>query len=219
MRPGRTLLPLVLLAASVAGCRMFRPVNPNAPQTESAPEPMSVSTDTTVTPAVPLPQPEPDPRSRDVGSVNDRTISAMLLASNNADIFYARLVPARSQRQDVKAFAQRMLTDHAGVNALITEMLAKTDMTPEDNNASLDLRDESAARRDFLRDLSGFAFDSAYISNEISYHRRFLESIDNIMVPRARREELRNILTTVRPAVAAHLSHAEQVWTSVMTKK
>jgi putative membrane protein len=218
MRPGRTVL-LLVLAASVGGCRLFRPIDPNAPSPESTAEATpSADTAATATPA-PVILAEPDPRSRDIGSVNDRTISAMLLASNNADIFYARLVPARSQREDVKAFASRMLTDHAGVNALVTEMLAKTDMTAEDNNASLGLRDETSARRDILRDLSGFAFDSAYVTNEISYHRRFLESIDNVMIPRARKDEVKSLLATVRPAVAAHLAHAEQLWTNVMTKK
>jgi putative membrane protein len=219
MRTGRTLLPFVLLAASVAGCRMFRPVNPNAPSPESTTEMATPSADTATAAAPVMVAVEPDPRARDVGSVNDRTISAMLLAFNNADIFYARLVPGRSQREDVKAFAQRMLTDHAGINALVTELLAKTDMTPEENNASVDLRDETAIQRNMLRDLSGFAFDSAFMTNEISYHRRFLELIDNVMVPRARRDELKGLLATARPAVAAHLAHAEQVWTNVMTKK
>ena len=217
MRLGRTLPPLLLLAALAGGCRLFRPVNPNAPSPESTAE-ATPSADTSSIP-VPVIIAEPDPRARDVGSVNDRTISAMLLASNNADISYARLVPSRSQRQDVKSFAQRMLTDHGGINALITELLAKTDMTPEENNASLDLRDESSAKRDIMRDLSGFSFDSAYMTNEISYHRRFLEAIENVMIPRARKDELKGLLTTVRPAVAAHLAHAEQVWTNVMTKK
>lgn len=220
MRLCRTLLPLVAVSLTVGGCRAFRPIDPHAGAPEAAAvEAPAPSADTVATPAaIPLPPPD-DPRSREIGKVNDQTISAMLLASNNTDISYARLVPSRSQRDDVRRFAQRMLTDHGGINALVTELLGKRGWTPEENTASLDLRDESAARRDAMRDLAGFVFDSAYVTNEISYHRRFLELIDNTMVPRARNGDLKELLMNVRPAVAAHLAHAEQLWANVMTKK
>ena len=143
----------------------------------------------------------------------------MMLASNNTDISYARLVPSRAERADVKEFAQRMLTDHASVNSLLNQVLAKIDLTPEDNVTSLDLRDESSEKRDLMRDLSGYAFDSTYIENEVSYHRKFLASIDNVMGPRARASELKLLMTQVRPAVAAHLAHAEQVRANVLAKK
>jgi putative membrane protein len=70
-----------------------------------------------------------------------------------------------------------------------------------------------------MRELAGYAFDSTYIENEVAYHRKFLASIDNTMIPRARASELRVLLTTVRPAVAAHLAHAEQVRANVISKK
>lgn len=154
-----------------------------------------------------------------VGALRDGNIAAMLLAFNNTDISYARLVPSRAERDDVKQFAERMLTDHIGVNALVTEFLAKHDMAAQDNIASLDLRDESAAKRDAMRGLNGFAFDSAYATNEVSYHQKFLAAIDNVMAPAARNDDLKTLLNTVRPAVAAHLAHAEQVWANVMTKR
>ena len=47
------------------------------------------------------------------GSVSEANVVAIILAANNTDLSYARLVPARSRSSEVKAFAQRMLTDHA----------------------------------------------------------------------------------------------------------
>lgn len=211
----RAVLALVVLTA---GCRLLRPI----PETvEDQPTSDTVETvrpmETAPTPPAPgtisalLPE--------RVGSLRDANIAAMLLASNNTDISYARLVPSRAQREDVKQFAQRMLTDHLGVNALVTETLAKIELAPEDNLASLDMRDESAARRDAMRDLAGFAFDSAYITNEVAYHQRFLASLDQLMLPKVRNGELKSLLTSVRPAVAAHLAHAEQVWVNVMSRR
>lgn len=214
----RATLALVVLTA---GCRLLRPIPETAenqspaeavetPPPVETPRPME-ATPTGVVVSAPLPE--------RVGDLDDDNIAAMLLASNNTDISYARLVPSRAQRDEVRQFAQRMLTDHLGVNALLTETLAKIDLVPKDNLASLDMRDESAARRDAMRDLTGFAFDSAYITNEISYHQRFLASLDQLMLPRVRNGELKTLLNSVRPAVAAHLAHAEQVWANVMTRR
>jgi putative membrane protein len=214
----RAALALVVLTA---GCRLLRPIPETAenqspaqavetPPTVETPRAVE-ATPTGVIVSAPLPE--------RVGDLDDDNIAAMLLASNNTDISYARLVPSRAQRDEVRQFAQRMLTDHIGVNALLTETLAKIDLVAKDNLASLDMRDESAARRDAMRDLTGFAFDSAYITNEISYHQRFLASLDQLMLPRVRNGELKTLLNSVRPAVAAHLAHAEQVWANVMTRR
>jgi len=207
----RTLL-LCLTLSSAASCRLFRPI-PESPEPSASPAPARAERPAPTAPITPAPQ------ARASGSVSDANIAAMVLASNNTDISYARLVPSRAQREDVKEFAQRMLTDHVGVNGQVTELLRKLDIAPEDNTASLDMRDESADKRDAMRDLSGFAFDSAYMTNEVSYHRKFLASIDNVMLPSARNGDLRALLMSVRPAVSAHLAHAELVWANVLAKK
>lgn len=211
----RTLIvPALAIVLASTGCRFFRPIDPNRPSTESAPR---SSAPAASAPAGPSAAQSAKPLPR--GSVSDANIAAMVLASNNTDISYARLVPSRAQRDDVKKFGERMLTDHIGVNALVTQLLAKLDLAPEDNAISLDMRDESADKRDLMRDLSGFAFDSTYMENEVAYHQKFLASIDNQMLPAARNAELRALLTAVRPAVAAHLAHAEQVRADVLAKK
>jgi putative membrane protein len=164
-------------------------------------------------------QAEEPPKPRPTGPTADANLSAMLLAQNNTDVSYARLVPSRSGRDDVRKFAQRMLTDHIGVNTMVNELLNALDIGAVDNIASLDMRDESANKRDLMRDLSGYAFDSTYIENEVSYHRTFLVTIDEIILPRAKSEQLRNLVSAIRPAVAAHLAHAEQVRADVLSKR
>lgn len=202
MHHGRTLLTLLALATATTSCRLLRPMPESTPAdtTQSA-----VLAET----AVP----------RNTGPMRDANVAAMLLAFNNTDISYARLVPSRAQRDDVKRFAERMLTDHSGLNSLITALLDKMDIGAEDNLASLNMRDESATKRDLMRDLSGFVFDSAYATNEVSYHKKFLNSLDYEMIPAAKHDDLRSLLSTIRPAVAAHLAHAEQLWADVMTRR
>ncbi|HEU4995694.1 MAG TPA: DUF4142 domain-containing protein [Gemmatimonadaceae bacterium] len=223
MRPRRMLLSIAALAALTASCRLLRPVNPNAQHAEPEVKqelPIDSAAASASSPSQPV-ELSPEQQSALVrdARLNDAKISAVVLAANNTDISYARLVPTRASRADVKEFAQRMLTDHIGVNALLTELLKKLDVTPEDTPMSLDLRDESAERRDLMRELTGYPFDSTYIENEVSYHRKFLYAIDNTLQPKARNDELQMLLTNIRPAVAAHLAHAEQVRANVLTKR
>ena len=215
----RAVLSVVAIAGLTAGCRFFKPIDPSGTSKKPAakpPTPVSTPASTATRPAS---QPAQPTRTVPKGSVSDANIAAMVLASNNTDISYARLAPSRAHREDVKKFAERMLTDHTGVNGLVTQLLQKLDLAPEDNAISLDMRDESANKRDLMRDLSGYAFDSTYIENEVRYHQNFLASIDNVMLPAAKNADLRGLLTAVRPAVAAHLAHAEQVRADVLAKK
>jgi putative membrane protein len=215
----RTALTIALLALVPAGCRIFRPIDPNAPDPAPAPSGVAAAPEEAAAPAQARPAAQPAAARREVAKLADANIVAMVLALNNTDISYGRLVPSRAERQDIKEFGQRMLTDHAGVNTLVNELAAKLELAPEDNIASLDLRDESAANRDEMRDLTGYAFDSTYIENEVLYHRKFLTYLDEVMIPAARNAELRTLLTNVRPAVSAHLAHAEQVLANVLAKK
>lgn len=198
----RRLFLVATLTLAAAGCRLFRPIDPGAPARGQ-----------------PAPAAEQAARARGAERVTDANIAAMVLALNNTDISYARLVPSRAEREDIKRFAERMLTDHTGVNQLVTSLLQKLNLAAEDNLASLDMRDESAEKRDLMRELSGYQFDSTYIENEVSYHRKFLTSLDNVMLPSARNPELRSLLNALRPAVAGHLAHAEHVRADVIAKR
>jgi putative membrane protein len=59
--------------------------------------------------------------------------------------------------------------------------------------------------------MSGRAFDSAYVSMELDRHRAILAMIDDVLLPRARSAELRELLASTRPIIAAHVAHAEQL--------
>jgi putative membrane protein len=143
----------------------------------------------------------------------DANLAAMFLAANNTDVSYAQVAvaPGRTSNADILGFANRMLADHGGLNKSALEVFDAVDLHPADNIASLNFRDESAAHRDTLRELTGARFDSAYIANEVRYHTRLLAVLDSVMIPDAHKPQLKSMLTSVRPAVAAHLEHAERI--------
>jgi len=151
--------------------------------------------------------------------VSDGNIVAIVLAANNTDLSYARLAPARARSADVKAFAQRMTTDHTILNAKVNDIALRNDIRAEENEASLDFRDRSAERRDILRELDGARFDSTYAANEIQYHTELLAAINSTLAPNARNSELREFVSLLKPAVSAHLAHAEQMRAALATRK
>src|SRR4051812_20866286 len=78
--------------------------------------------------------------------LDDRDVAAIFLAANNTDVSYAQvaLTPGRTTNADVVAFANRMLSDHGGLNKSALELYSTTGITPRDNTVSLNFRDESA---------------------------------------------------------------------------
>jgi len=165
--------------------------------------------------ATPNPSPTPSTTVSAGNRVNDANIAALVLAANNADVAYAHIALAKAQDPRVKQFAETMINDHSAVNKAATDLVTRLGITPADNTASLDLRDKAEEIRDQLREQDGKDFDRAYLRNEIKYHEDVLEMVDKVLIPSAMNGDLRNLLTNVRPAFAAHLEHAKQLQKAV----
>jgi putative membrane protein len=151
------------------------------------------------------------PMSRASLAASDgRTVGAFLMA-NDVNLSFAKVAYASASSEDVKSFARRMLTDHTQIVATIRSLISDVDVSPADDDASRDLRDLSTLQRDSLRALTGRAFDSTYVAMELDRHRAMLSMIDDVLLPRARSSELREMLASARPIIAAHVAHAEQL--------
>jgi putative membrane protein len=151
--------------------------------------------------------------------LTDGNVVAIILAANNTDLSYAQLVPTRARNAEVKAFAQRMVTDHTLLNARVNDIAMRNGITAAENATSLEFRDQSADRRDILRALDGARFDSTYAANEVQYHTELLSALNTMLVPNARNPELREFVSLLKPTVSAHLAHAEQVRAAVAKRK
>jgi putative membrane protein len=131
------------------------------------------------------------------------------------DIDAGKLAESKSKSADVKAFAQRMVTDHTGVNKSATELVTRLHVTPEPNATSQSLQQGGDQNLANLKTLSGAAFDKAYIDHEVAYHEAVLNAIDNTLIPSAKNADLKALLVKVRPAFVAHLDHAKKLQASL----
>jgi putative membrane protein len=148
-------------------------------------------------------------------AVTDPQIAHIVVTANEVDIRASELATGEGESPEVIEFAERMITDHHGVNVAATELVTRLGVTPEPNPVSEQLRQggEEALRE--LQALSGVAFDRAYIDNEVAYHQAVLDALDQTLIPSARNAELRALLEQSRPAFVAHLDHAKQIQASL----
>lgn len=142
---------------------------------------------------------------------NDAQIAAIVVTANTVDINAGELAKSKATNKDVKEFAQRMITDHSGVNKQAVALVTKLNVKPEENPTSKSLSDDGAKTLAHLKELKGAAFDKAYVDNEVVYHQAVLDAVDKVLIPSATNAELKDLLVKVRPAFVAHLEHAKHM--------
>ena len=149
------------------------------------------------------------------GAPTDPQIAAIVVTANQVDIDAGKLAESKSRTKDVKAFAQQMVTDHTSVNKAATELAAKLKVKPESNPTSESLKSGGADNVAKLKNLSGAAFDKAYVDHEVTYHQTVIDALDKTLIPSAQNAELKDLLQKVRPAIAAHLERAKSIQSSL----
>jgi putative membrane protein len=162
--------------------------------------------------------PTPATAEKPAGALSDPQIAAVVLAANQVDIDAGALAAKKSGNDEVKKFAERMVTDHSAVNKAAGELAGRLGVTPEETDASRGLTSGGAAARAKLDALSGAEFDKAYVDNEVAYHEAVLGVLDKQLIPSATNAELKKMLIDVRPAFVAHLDHAKQVQATLAGK-
>lgn len=145
----------------------------------------------------------------------DAEIAAIVVVANQVDIDAGKLATDKAQSSEVRALAQRMVTDHTGVNEQATALVQKLKVTPKSNATSESLKKDGAANLKKLQGLSGAAFDQAYVSNEVAYHQAVIDALDKTLIPNAKNSELHDLLVKVRPAFVSHLEHAKHLQSKV----
>ena len=148
-------------------------------------------------------------RSRANADLNDGNVLAILVAANEAQVQYAEIALAKSKNAEIRKFALMTKFDHESVNGAVRALAKRLDIEPENTELSTSQYARAVSMRAAFRDLEGVSFDSAYIANEVEFHRTLLRTIDDVLLRAADEDELKTLLTAVRPAMTAHLEHAE----------
>jgi putative membrane protein len=142
---------------------------------------------------------------------NDAQIAHIAYTAGQLDIDAAKLALAKSKSKDVRSFAEDMLRDHTAVNKQALDLVQKLKVTPEDNDTSRALSKAAATKKAELEKLSGAAFDNAYVSNEVTFHKTVNGALETVLIPSAANGELKSLLQTGLKVFQGHQQHAEHV--------
>jgi putative membrane protein len=146
---------------------------------------------------------------------NDAQIASIVVTANQVDIDAGKLAQSRGSNPEVKAFGKQMVTDHTAVNKQAAALAKKLKLKPQDNPTSKSLKAGGDKNLKSLQKLKGAAFDKAYVEHEIAYHQQVIDAINKTLIPGAKNEELKKLLTTGLPLFEGHLQHAKQLQSSL----
>ena len=131
------------------------------------------------------------------------------IRGNFAEAGLGRLAGSRAADSDVKAFAERMISEHNSMNEQWAELA-------QDNDMRFGVEYSPAARQsaERLDHLSGSEFDQAYMAEMIRLHEQDLAAFQG-MARSARSPEVRQLASSGVSTIQAHLALARQVGSRV----
>lgn len=141
--------------------------------------------------------------------INDLEIAHTAYTAGQLDIRYAHLALALSETEAVREFARTMIRDHTAVNQAAGALIAELQVTPQDNPLSQALVKGAAEKRAELTGLTGKAFDCAYATNELGYHRVVNKTVAEDFIPAVTVPPLKDLLADALVTFQQHEGHAE----------
>jgi putative membrane protein len=142
---------------------------------------------------------------------SDAEIAAIVVAANAIDAEIGDLAIKRGSTEAIRDFGKTMGIAHRAVNASAVELVTRLKVTPLDNDVSRKLQADAKAFTTELKKKKGKEFDRAYIQHEVDYHKAVIDAVDQLLIPSAQNEDLKNTLIGVRPAFVGHLEHAQHL--------
>lgn len=145
----------------------------------------------------------------------DPQIAHIAYTAGVIDIAAAEQALQKSKNKEVREFAATMKRDHTAVNEKALALVEKLKVTPENNAISESLAKAAKLKEKQLTDLDGAEFDTAYIENEIAFHRTVNGALKDTLIPATHNEELKSLLEAGLSLFGEHQKHAEHLRGSV----
>lgn len=144
-------------------------------------------------------------------SITDNQIAEIMQTANNAEIDAAKLAKSKATTEQVKTFAEEMMTAHKQNNKDEKDLGKRIDVKAKSNDIAKGLKKDAKVNLADLKKMKGTTFDKAYIKMQISMHQALLNDLDQKFIPAAQNTHFKEYLQTTRAHVAEHLSKAQDV--------
>ena len=204
----KALLPLsIACVLALAACDRDRTGDDAAPADTSTPaaDAATPQTEPGAAPTADMPSDAADP-ANPVAANADGEALGLLAAINEHEIAAARQAKEKQVDGEVLEFAELMETEH-GTNQEKTQALGPAQDGPD----IAAQKQKGKTELDALAAKSGDEYEKAYIEAMVKGHREALTAIDEKMIPRATRDDVKQHLTDTRNHVEMHLTRAKEI--------
>ena len=138
-------------------------------------------------------------------------LAGFLHTYNTAEIEIGQMALTKATDPGVRAFAQRIITDHRALEAEVTKASQGLNVTPA---IGADIEDLTEDHQKGMAELNGKAkgreFDEAFLEHEIKMHKKVLDEVED-SIGRNRNPELRPLLEKAQAGLKSHLTTAEEL--------
>jgi putative membrane protein len=131
------------------------------------------------------------------------------IRSNFTEVGLGRLADSRAESEQVKDFAERMVSDHNDMNERWADLAKDHDM-----KVGIEFGTDGQQAIDRLEDLDDAEFDRAYMTEMIRRHEQDLAAFER-MATSARSSEVRELANSGAASIREHLALARQVGSGV----
>lgn len=194
--PASSLAPAELPPAPTEGPDAGAPVNPP----EAAPAPTAAATTA--------------PNTTQPAALNDPQIAAIADAVNSAEIEQGKLARLKSKDTAVQKFAARMIAAHEEAEKNLEKLKLPTAESALGNT----LGTESTSAMNSLKESDGSDFDKVYISAQVDQHQKFLDALNDQLLPNVKNPDLKAYLDMIQPHVTRHLKDAREIQQAIGSK-
>ena len=150
-----------------------------------------------------------------LASLDDAQILKVLSTANSGEVSVAQVAKPALKNSAAVSFAQMMIDEHGAANAQTLALVSSKHLAPTPSEVSEALEVDTAAVIATLSKTAPAAFDKVYIGSQVTMHQQVLTLIDSRLIPDASDADLKALLSTLRTSVAAHLSAATAINTTL----
>jgi putative membrane protein len=147
--------------------------------------------------------------------LSEGDILGVTRAVNQGEVQQSQLARSRARSEDVRQFADQMITQHQNFMQQDHQFATRTGVAPQPSTLSRQLEQSASSTMRTLEGATANDFDRQYIDAQIRGHEQAIETISGTLLPSAQNGELRQSLMNVRTAAEQHLQHARAIQASL----
>lgn len=137
----------------------------------------------------------------------------ILQVINQREIAEAELALNSTEHDDVKAYAQQLITDHESSSRRIEE-LARSGVQPESGELAEQLALQSAERMEEMSARTDDHLDCVFLSNQVAQHEMGIQLLSHELQPEAEDENVQEFLDLSLANFERHLTTAQALFDS-----